>query len=78
MIDISDILNGQTEKRQEELNAGALVQKMEGGSMPLEETLAAYEKGVHLAKMLSEELNEAEKRMLELSGQQIKPMEDAP
>ena len=56
----------------------ALVQKMEGGSMPLEETLAAYEKGVHLAKMLSEELNEAEKRMLELSGQQIKPMEDAP
>ena len=56
----------------------ALVQKMEGGSMPLEETFAAYEKGVHLAKMLSEELNEAEKRMLELSGQQIKPMEDAP
>jgi len=56
----------------------ALVQKMEGGSMPLEETLAAYEKGVHLAKMLSAELDEAEKRMLELSGQQIKPMEDAP
>ena len=56
----------------------ALVQKMEGGSMSLEETLAAYEKGVHLAKMLSEELNEAEKRMLELSGQQIKPMEDTP
>ena len=55
-----------------------LVRKMEGGSLPLNETLAAYEAGMQLSKALSEELDGAEKRMLELSGGQVKPMEDAP
>ena len=55
-----------------------LVRKMEGGSLPLNESLAAYEEGIRLAKELTEELSAAEKRMLELSGGQTVPMEDAP
>ncbi len=55
-----------------------LVRKMEGGSLPLNESLAAYEEGIRLSKQLTEELSAAEKRMLELSGGQLVPMEDAP
>ena len=56
----------------------ALVRKMEEGSMTLSETLNAYEEGVKLSRSLSKELDDAEKRMLELSGGEVKPMEDAP
>ena len=52
----------------------ALVRKMEGGALPLNESLAAYEEGVRLSKQLAEELAAAEKRMLELSGGQLTPM----
>lgn len=55
-----------------------LVKKMEGGSLPLNEALTAYEEGMKLSKQLTEELASAEKRMQELSGGQVKPMEDAP
>ena len=55
-----------------------LVRKMEGGSLPLGESLAAYEEGMKLSHQLTEELAAAEKRMLELSGGQTVPMEDAP
>ena len=55
-----------------------LVRKMEGGSLPLSEALAAYESGMKLSKQLTEELAAAEKKMLELSGGQAVPMEDAP
>jgi len=64
------------EERLDELEA--LVRKMEEGSLPLNETLAAYESGMQLSRILTEELAAAEKRMLELSGGQVKPMEDAP
>lgn len=64
------------EERLDELEA--LVRKMEEGSLPLNETLAAYETGMQLSRALTEELATAEKRMLELSGGQVKPMEDAP
>lgn len=56
----------------------ALVKKMEGGSLPLNESLAAYEAGMKLSRELTEELAGAEKRMLELSGGETLPMEDAP
>ena len=56
----------------------ALVKKMEGGSLPLNESLAAYEAGVQLSRQLTEELSAAEKRMLELSGGETVPKEDAP
>ena len=55
-----------------------LVKKMEGGSLPLNEALSAYEEGMKLSRQLAEELAAAEKRMLELSGGQTAPMEDAP
>ncbi len=55
-----------------------LVKKMEGGSLPLNEALAAYEAGMKLSRELTQELDGAEKRMLELSGGQTVPMEDAP
>lgn len=54
-----------------------LVKKMEGGSLPLNEALSAYEEGMKLSRQLAEELAAAEKRMLELSGGQTAPMEDA-
>lgn len=60
------------------LDLEALVRKMEEGSMTLGETLNAYEEGMKLSKALSDELTAAEKRMLELSGGEIRPMEDAP
>ena len=60
------------------LELEALVRKMEGGSLPLNETLSAYETGMQLAKALTDELSAAEKRMQELSGGQVIPMEDAP
>ena len=53
-----------------------LVRKMEGGSLPLNESLAAYEEGIRLSKQLTEELAAAEKRMLELSGGQLVPLEE--
>ena len=55
-----------------------LVRKMESGSLPLGEALSAYEEGMKLSRQLTEELSAAEKRMLELSGGQLAPMEDAP
>jgi len=60
------------------LELEALVRKMEEGSMPLNETLSAYEEGMKLSKLLTEELSAAQKRMLELSGGEAIPMEDAP
>lgn len=60
------------------LELEALVRKMEEGSMALNETLAAYEQGMKLSKTLTAELDAAEKRMLELSGGETLPMEDAP
>ncbi len=55
-----------------------LVKKMEGGSLPLNEALTAYEEGMKLSKQLTEDLAAAEKRMQELSDGQVKPLEDAP
>jgi len=60
------------------LELEALVKKMEEGAMTLNETLAAYESGMKLSKALTEALDTAEKRMLELSGGEVKAMEDAP
>ena len=56
----------------------AIVQKMEGGNLSLEDTLKCYEEGMQLSKELTAALSDAEKRMLELSGGKLIPMEDAP
>ena len=55
-----------------------IVARMEAGEMTLQESLAAYEEGMKLTKALNEELSQAEKRMQELAGGMIVPMEDAP
>ncbi len=60
------------------LSLEALVDKMENGNLPLEESLKAYEAGMQLSKELTAALSDAEKRMLELSGGSLLPMEDAP
>jgi exodeoxyribonuclease VII small subunit len=41
----------------------AIVEKLEKGGLPLNESLALFEKGVKLAKFLREELSKAEKRV---------------
>ena len=55
-----------------------MVQKMENGNLPLEDTLKCYEEGILLSRELNASLSDAEKRMLELSGGELVPMEDAP
>ena len=60
------------------LELEGLIRQMEGGSLPLDETLKAYEAGMALSRQLTAELSAAEKRMQELSGGEVKPMEDAP
>ena len=55
-----------------------IVARMEAGEMSLQESLAAYEEGMKLTLALNDELSQAEKRMQEISGGRIIPMEDAP
>ncbi len=55
-----------------------LVRRMEEGNLPLEETLKLYEQGVRLHRALAQELDGAEKRMLELTDGELREMEDAP
>ena len=40
-----------------------LVQKMEDGDLPLEESIKIYEKGIRLAKICQDALNQAEQRV---------------
>ena len=41
----------------------AIVERLEQGDLPLEESLAAFEEGIKLARLLSKKLSEAEKRV---------------
>lgn len=41
----------------------AIVARLEGGDVPLEEALAAFEAGIHLVRLLTQRLNEAEARV---------------
>lgn len=61
---------------EEKLNAlEKLADEMTAGEMPLDRALDAYERGMALAKDLNAQLNEAEKRILEVSGGKLAPME---
>ena len=40
-----------------------LVQKMEDGELPLEESIKIYEQGIQLAKICQDALNQAEQRV---------------
>ncbi len=41
----------------------AIVERLEQGDLPLEESLAAFEEGIKLARLLSKKLSEAERRV---------------
>ena len=57
-----------------------IVQRLEGGELPLEEALAAFEAGIGLVRMLNQRLTEAEARVDVLTRDaegalQIEPLE---
>ena len=61
----------------------ALVQKLEGGSLGLEEALSVFEEGVKLSQQLQGQLAEAQRRVEVLKttldgGYRVEPLEDAP
>ena len=45
-----------------------LVKKMEAGGMQLEDLMASYEQGIKLAQSLSQELDQAQAKLLKLKG----------
>lgn len=55
----------------------SVVKRMEAGQMPLNDTLKAYEEGMALVRQLKNELDAAEKRMIELTNAGFLPEEDA-
>ena len=56
-----DVSNKNFESAMEEIEQ--VVEQIESGELPLEESLAAYEKGVGLVKFCYQKLNEVEKRI---------------
>ena len=58
------------EKALEELEA--LVARMEDGKLPLEESLAAYQRGAELIKFCESKLTDAQARIAILDGDQLR------
>ena len=58
------------EKALEELEA--LVARMEDGKLPLEESLAAYQRGAELIKFCESRLSDAQARIAILDGDQLR------
>lgn len=61
----------------------ALVQKLEGGSLGLEEALSVFESGVKLSQQLQGQLAEAQRRVEVLKasldgGYRVEPLDEAP
>ncbi len=54
-----------------------LVAKMESGEMPLEASLAAYQRGSELVKYCAAQLERVEKQVKVLEGDMLKPLDDA-
>jgi exodeoxyribonuclease VII small subunit len=53
----------------------ALVAAMESGSMPLEQSLAAYRRGVELTRICQEKLAQAEQQVKVLEGDLLRPLD---
>ena len=64
------------EKALEELEA--LVARMEDGKLPLEESIAAYQRGAELLKYCEGKLSAAQARVAVLEGELLKDLPDAP
>jgi len=58
------------EKALEELET--LVARMEDGKLPLEESLAAYQRGAELIKFCESKLSDAQARIAILDGDQLR------
>jgi len=56
----------------------ALVAEMERGEMPLEASLAAYQRGGELLKFCQGQLEAAEQQIKVLDGGELKPFEATP
>ncbi len=54
----------------------ALVAQMEDGALPLEQSLAAYRKGVELAKICQKRLDAAEQQVKVLQGALLAPLDE--
>lgn len=54
----------------------ALVSQMENGSLPLDQSLAAYQKGVELARICQRLLDSAEQQVKVLQGNLLKPLDE--
>lgn len=54
----------------------ALVERMDAGQLPLEESLQAYQRGVVLLKYCEKVLADAEQRVKVLDGDQLKELDD--
>ena len=61
------------EKALEELEA--LVARMEDGKLPLEESLAAYQRGAELIKFCESKLADAQARIAVLDGDTLRDLE---
>lgn len=55
----------------------ALVMKMEDGSLALDDSLLAYQRGVELARICQQRLDLAEEQVRVLQGSLLKPLDDA-
>lgn len=56
----------------------AVVDRLESGELPLEESLRLFEEGVHLTKVCSHRLEEAERRITILLKNERGEMREAP
>jgi exodeoxyribonuclease VII small subunit len=54
----------------------ALVVKMEGGSLALDDSLRAYQRGVELARICQQRLDAAEEQVKVLQGSLLKSIDD--
>jgi len=55
----------------------SLVNRMEDGTLPLEQSLAAYERGVALAQVCQRLLDAAEQQIQVLQGNALRPLSQA-
>ncbi|MCX5591337.1 exodeoxyribonuclease VII small subunit [Alcaligenes endophyticus] len=55
----------------------ALVASMESGSLPLEQSIKAYERGVSLAKLCQSRLDQAEEQVRVLQENLLRPLSSA-
>lgn len=51
----------------------AVVQKLEAGGLPLEESIALYEEGMRLAQICSRQLDAAELRVTQITTEAMEP-----